>query len=131
MQNRPVIDGDSGDGKNSMKNSSYLKAKVLTLIPIIVLAVIVLCMVLAAILEVPTSRGALYTILALAGLMGVFIAPLPCLVMAILGTMFAAKAGKEGVSGARLFFVMGIIEIIVCAAGAFLSILMFLAGLGV
>ena len=123
MQNRPFIDGDSGDGKNIMKNSSYSKAKVLTLI--------VLCMVLAAILEVPTSRGALYTILALAGLMGVFIAPLPCLVMAILGTMFAAKAGKEGVSGARLFFVMGIIEIIVCAAGAFLSILMFLAGMGV
>ena len=77
MQNRPFIDGDSGDGKNIMKNSSYSKAKVLTLIPIIVLAVIVLCMVLAAILEVPTSRGALYTILALAGLMGVFIAPLP------------------------------------------------------
>lgn len=51
--------------------------------------------------------------------------------MAILGTMFAAKAGKEGVSEARLFFVTGIIEIIVCAAGAFLSILMFLVGLGV
>ena len=131
MQNRPVIDGDSGDGKNSMKNSSYSKAKILTLIPIIVLAVIVLCMVLAAILEVPTSRGAIYSILALAGLMGAFISPLPCLVISAAGAVFAAKAVREGVSEARLFFVMGIIEIIVCAAGAFLSILMFLAGMGV
>jgi len=34
-----------------MKNSSYSKAKVLTLIPIFVLAVTVICLVLAAILE--------------------------------------------------------------------------------
>ena len=131
MQNRPFIDGDSGDGKNIMKNSSYSKAKVLTLIPIIVLAVIVLCMVLAAILEVPTSRGALYTILALAGLMGVFIAPLPCLVISVVGTVFAAKAGKEGVAEAHKYLVAGIIEIMVYAAGAFLAVLMFLAGQGV
>ena len=39
-----------------MKNSSYSKAKVLTLIPIFVLAVTVICLVLAAILEAPTGR---------------------------------------------------------------------------
>ena len=55
-----------------MKNSSYSKAKVLTLIPIFVLAVTVICLVLAAILEAPTGRGVLYTIFAFAGLMSMF-----------------------------------------------------------
>ena len=113
------------------KGSSYSKAKVLTLIPVFVLAATVICMVLAAMLEVPTGKGVLYTIFAFAGLIGMLISPFPCLVMSVLGTVFAAKAGKEGIAGARKFFVLGIIEILVCAAGAVLAIIMFTAGQGV
>ena len=80
-----------------MKSSNYSKAKVLTLIPIFVLAATVICMVLATVLEVPTGRGLLYTIFAFAGLMSVFISPLPCLVISIIGTVFSAKAAKEGI----------------------------------
>ena len=58
-----------------MKNSNYSRAKVLTLIPVIVLAATVICFVLASILEVPTGRGALYTIFAFAGLMSMFLSP--------------------------------------------------------
>lgn len=49
-----------------MKNSNHLKAKVLTLIPIAVLAATVICIEFATILETPTNRGGLYTIFAFA-----------------------------------------------------------------
>ena len=114
-----------------MKSSNYSKAKVLTLIPLIVLAVTVICMVLAAILEGPSNKGVLYTIFAFAGLMSIFISPLPCLVMSVAGTVFAVKAGKEGIAEARKYLVAGIIEIMVYVAGAVLAVLMFLGGQGV
>ncbi|MBR2531510.1 MAG: hypothetical protein IKE56_02445 [Lachnospiraceae bacterium] len=114
-----------------MKNGNYSKAKVLTLIPIIVPAVTVICMVLATVLEVPTGRGLLYTIFAFAGLMSVFISPLPCLVISVVGTVFAAKAVKEGIAEARKFFILGIIEILVYVVCTILVVLMFIAGQGV
>ncbi len=114
-----------------MKSGNYSKAKALTLIPIIVLAVTVICMVLATILEVPTNRGALYTIFAFAGLMSVFISPLPCLVISVAGTVFAVKAVKEGIAEARKFLILGIIEILVYVVAAVLAVLMFIGGQGV
>ena len=117
--------------EEQMKNRSYSKAKVLTLIPIIVLAVTVICMVLATILEVPTSRGAIYSVFAFAGLMSIFLSPLPCLVISIIGTIFAAIATKERAPNALIFLILGIIEILVYVGGAILAIIMFIAGQGV
>ncbi len=114
-----------------MKNSNYSKAKVLTLIPVIILAATVGCFLLATILEVPTGRGVLYTLFAFAGLMGMFLSPFPCLVMSIIGTIFAAKATKEGAAEARKFFILGILEILVHVVVAVLAVLMFIAGQGV
>lgn len=113
------------------ESSSYSKAKVLTLIPVFVLAATVICMVIAAMLEVPTGKGVLYTIFAFAGLIGMLISPFPCLVMSVLGTVFAVKAGKEGIAEARKFLVLGIIEISVYIVGVALAIMMFLVGQGV
>ena len=113
------------------KGSSYSKAKVLTLIPVFVLAATVICLVLAAMLEDPTGKGVLYTIFAFAGLIGMLISPFPCLVMSVSGTVFAAKAGKEGIAGARKILVLGIIEISVHIVGVALAIMMFLVGQGV
>ena len=114
-----------------MKSSNYSKAKVLTLIPIFVLAATVICMVLASILEGPSGKGFLYTVFAFAGLISMFISPFPCLVMSVAGTVFAAKAGKEGIAEARKFLVLGIIEISVYVVGVSLAIMMFLVGQGV
>ena len=114
-----------------MKNKNYSRANVLTLIPIFVLVATVLCLVLASILEVPTSRGVLYTIFAFAGLMGILVSPFPCLVMSIFGTVFASKATKEGEAGAKKFFILGIMEILVHVVGVFLAITMFIVGQGV
>ena len=114
-----------------MKNSNYSKAKALTLIPIIVLMFTVICMVFATILEVPTNRGVLYSIFALTGLISMFLAPLPCLVISVIGTMFAVRVTKEGTAGARSFLILGIIEILVYVAAAILAVIMFIAGQGV
>ena len=114
-----------------MKSRNYSKAKVLTLIPVFVLAATVICMVLASLFEVPTGKGVLYTIFAFAGLMGMLITPFPCLVMSVLGTVFAAKAVKEGAAQSRKFYIIGIIEILVYVAAVILAIVMFIAGQGV
>ncbi len=114
-----------------MKTSNYSKAKVLILIPVIVLAATVICMVLAAMFEVLSSRGLLYTIFTFAGLMSMFITPLPCLVISIAGTVFAVKAAKEGASGAWLLFILGIMEILVYVVGVILAVILFVTGQGV
>lgn len=114
-----------------MKKSNYSRAKVLTLLPIIVLVATMICMILATILEVPTNRGALYTIFAFAGLMSMFLSPLPCLVISVAGTVFAAKAKKEGTSEALKFLILGIMEILIYVVGAIIAIIMFIAGQGV
>ena len=114
-----------------MKNSSYLKAKILTLIPVIAFALTAICMVLATVLETPTNRGAVYTVFAFAGLMGILLSPLPCLIISIIGTVFAAKAAKEGSAKTPVFLILGIIEILIYIVGAVLAVMMFIAGQGV
>ncbi len=114
-----------------MKNGNYTKAKILTLIPVIVLALTVICMILATILEGPTGRDTIYTIFAFAGLMSIFLSPLPCLVLSVIGTVFAAKATKEGTAGSIRFLILGIAEILVYVAGAIVAVLMIIAGQGV
>ena len=114
-----------------MNNSNYSKAKVLTLIPIIVLVAAGICMALAAVFGASTDRGALYTVFAFVGLVGLLIAPLPCLVMSVIGTVFASKAKKEGVVEARRFFLLGIVEILAYALGVILAAIMFIGSQGV
>ena len=114
-----------------MKNGNYTKAKILTLIPVIVLALTVICMIFATILEGPTGRGTIYTIFAFAGLMSIFLSPLPCLVLSVIGTVFAAKATKEGTAGSIRFLILGIAEMLVYVAGAIVAVLMIIAGQGV
>ena len=42
---------------------------------------------------------------------------LPCMVMSVVGTVFASRAKKEGQTASRKFFALGIIEIIIYAMG--------------
>ena len=112
----------------NIQNRNYLRARVLTLIPVIVFAVTVICMVLAVILEVPTNRGTVYSALALIALMSIMISPAPCMALSIMGLIFAIKAIKEGTKKGIIFLALGIIEIMVFAASAIFAILLFLAG---
>ena len=115
-----------------MKNRNLSKTRVLLLIPIAVFAVTVICLVFALMLASPTNKGTIYSLFALVGILGIVLSPLPCLAMSVAGTIFAAKAVKEGIVPARKYLVLGIVEILTHASGVILAILMvFVAGQGV
>ena len=111
-----------------MDNRNHKIAQKLILIPIVVFAITVICMGFAIILEGPTDRGALYSFFALIGILSIFLSPLPCLVISIVGTVFAAKASKEGNIPSHKYLAIGIVEIIVFVAGVFLACIMFING---
>ena len=114
-----------------MNNNNYSKARVLTLIPVVVLVATGICMVLATILGEATDRGALYSAFAFGALMSVFLAPMPCLVMSVIGTKLAAKAKKEGTPEAQKYFILGLLEVLVYIVGAVVAVIMFIGGQGV
>ena len=91
-----------------MKN--FYRSKTLILIPIVVFVVIAICMVLNSIMN-DTSEGVGH-MLGMAGTLGMILWPIPCLVMSIIGTVYASKAKKEGIAKSRIFFVIGMIEIV-------------------
>lgn len=112
-------------------NRNHAIARTLTLIPIVVFIITAVCLVLAAILEFPTDRGAIYAAFASIGVLSLFFSPLPCFVMAVVGTVFAAKAMNERIAQSRTQFVIGIVEIIANLAWTILAAIMFYAGLSV
>ena len=78
------------------------------------------------------GQGTIYSLFTLVGILGIVLSPLPCLAMSVAGTIFAAKAVKEGIVPARKYLVLGIVEILTHASGVILAILMvFVAGQGV
>ena len=100
-----------------MDNKNHKRAKILILIPIIVFAVNAVCFVPLTISYLSTgSDVTAVAIFFLASLSLIFTA-LPCMVMSVVGTVFASKAKKEGQTASRKFFVLGIIEIIIYAMG--------------
>ena len=100
-----------------MDTKYHKKAKILLLIPVIVFAVNTVCFVPLTISYLSTgSDVTAVAIVFLASLSLIFTA-LPCMVMSVVGTVFASRAKKEGQTASRKFFVLGIIEIIIYAMG--------------
>lgn len=100
-----------------MNNKYHKRAKILILIPIIVFAVNAVCFVPLTISYLSTgSDVTAVAIVFLASLSLIFTA-LPCMVMSVVGTVFASRAKKEGQTASRKFFVLGIIEIVIYALG--------------
>ena len=112
-------------------SNNYSRAKTLILIPVIVFAVTVICMVLAMALGSATDKGTIYSIFAFIGILGLFLSPLPCLVMSVVGVVFALKATREGIVKARGFLAIGIVEILFHVIGVVLAVAMFIGGQGV
>ena len=114
-----------------MEHKSLSRAKTLIRIPIVVFAVIAVCLCLASALSSPAGKGAAYSLFALIGMLGIFLTPLPCLAVSVGGTVYAAKAAKEGIASSRKYLAAGIAEIPVYVAGAILAVAMFIGGKGV
>ena len=103
-----------------MRNHS--RAKILTLIPLIVFALTALIMVPLTISYLSTGSDVTAVALIAAGSMGLIVTTLPCLVMSVAGTVYAAKAKKEGQAASHKFFVIGLIEIVVYSIGMLCTI---------
>ena len=100
-----------------MNNKYHKRAKILILLPIIVFVVNAVCFVPLTISYLSTgSDVTAVAIVFLASLSLIFTA-LPCMVMSVVGTVFASRAKKEGQTASRKFFALGIIEIIIYAMG--------------
>ena len=114
-----------------MNNKNHTIAKILLLIPIAIFFIIVLCLLIAFMLETPTNKGVFYSLFALVGLAGMFLSPLPCLMMSLAGTIFAVIATKEGSAKSPKFIVLGAIELLFHVAGVCLAISLFNVSMGV
>ncbi len=100
-------------------------AKTLLRIPLWIGAVVIVCFVTASILERPTDKGVIYSLFAMSSIIGLFFAPLPCLVLSVIGTIKAAGTHMKRV--ARL----GVIETI-CWIGVFvISMILFMRGMSI
>lgn len=84
----------------------------MVLSPVGVGIVLVVCFILAGILEHPTNRGEIYSILTSISLLGTVFAPLPCIVSAITGIVFAMKAKNDDKRSSGWIIAIGILDIL-------------------
>lgn len=103
-------------------------ARSMVMIPIIIFAVTVISFVLAMLLEGPTDKGAVYVLFAFISIICIFMAPLPCLIISVIGTVLAVKAIRAGDIKSRKYLFIGIIEIAVTVVFAVLAAILFING---
>ena len=106
-----------------MNNSNHTKAKILTLIPIIVFIFTTICMGALTISYLSTGSDATVIAIIVVGTIFLVLTTVPCFVMSILGTVSASKAKAEGITAAQKFFVIGIIEIAIYSLGLICAII--------
>jgi len=96
--------------------------KKLLWIPVISVIVIIGSFIIASILEFPTNRGSVYSFLAGIAILGIFLIPIPCLIISIIGTVNSVKNKNEK------YKIIGIAEIIFSVLGILLDIYIFTIG---
>ena len=106
-----------------MNKSNHTKAKILTLIPIIVFIFTTICMGALTISYLSTGSDATVIAIIVVGTIFLVLTTVPCFVMSILGTVSASKAKAEGITAAQKFFVIGIIEIAIYSLGLICAII--------
>ena len=95
-------------------------SKISIITPIIITFSIIISLIIACVLD--KSMGLLYVIFALLGIFGFFIAPLPCFVLSIIGTVFAIKEKHIALS------VVGSIETVLFFLFICLAAILFITG---
>lgn len=107
------------------QKSGQSVAKTLLMVSLSIGIVIVASFVMAIALEIPTGKGAVYALFGFVSLLGLFLAPLPCLILSLIGTLKAWKASAE-----RLI-ILGIVEAVCWAAVLVFASLVFMRGMSV
>lgn len=102
-----------------MDNKNYSKAKILILITAVVFAVSALILVPLTISYFSTGSDVTAIALIFFGSAILIVTTVPCLLMAVFGTVSAAKAEKEGIAKARRLFVIGAVETVIYGIAIF------------
>ena len=111
-----------------MNDRKVTTAKVLILIPLVIFVATIVAGVAASLLEFPTDRGGLYSVLALIAILNLFTAPLPCLILSIIGTVKIVKARQQDVTDTAVFLFLGVAEIIASIIFTILAAGLFIVG---
>ena len=106
----------------NMNNKNQSRAKILTLIPVIIFVITAVIMLLLMISYFSTGSDVTAVAMIFTGSFSLIITTLPCLVMSVAGTVYAARAKKEGIPASRKYYVIGVIEIIVYSLGVICTI---------
>lgn len=96
--------------------------KKLLWIPVISVIVIIGSFIIASILEFPTNRGVVYSFLAGIAIFGIFLIPILCLIISIIGTVNSVKNKNDK------YKIIGIAEIIFSVLGVLLDIYIITIG---
>ncbi|MCR5268858.1 MAG: hypothetical protein K6E16_10115 [Lachnospiraceae bacterium] len=108
-----------------MSNKNHERAKILILITAVVFVVTTIILGALAINYFSTGSDPAAVALIFASSMSAIFTTLPCLAMAITGTVFAAKSKNEGVAQSKKYFIIGIVETAVYGLGVLCGIVAF------
>ena len=104
-------------------DKQYEKAKTMIKIPFIVFGITVLSFLIAMVSGRPASlANPLPAVSIVICLVGALLAPLPCVVITVIGTVISAKAVKAGFIQYRRFFLIGLIEIVLIIVNAIIAV---------
>ncbi len=96
-------------------------------IPLFVEFCLIIAFIIACILELPTNRGIIYSMLASISIIGSILVPIPNIVSSIVGIKSATKLRKQGEKTVYLTLI-GILNIVVSLAVAVFWLYVILIG---
>ena len=100
-------------------------------IPLFVGISLVVAFSIATVLELPTNRGIVYSVLASISIIGSLLVPIPGSIFSILGIKGAVKLRKRGEKNMGLPILIGTVNIVVSFVVAFWLYVIFIGGVGV
>lgn len=106
-----------------MDRRYHTRAKVMTLIPLVVFVVSAAILIPLTVSYFSTGSDPAAMLLIFVGSMILIFTAMPCFVLAIVGTAAAAKSKQAGYLESRKFYVLGIVEIILYSLGAIGSVI--------
>lgn len=106
-------------------------SKILLFIPLFLFLAMIASLILASILENPTDRGVVYTIFALVSVMLIFLSPLPCIIVTILGIYYVKSASDLENVNTKGLLVLGISELVFSVLFFIVTIILFIRLQGV
>lgn len=102
----------------------------LVLIPVIIAIIGVVAFLLATLLEGPTSRGTLYTLLMLLVILMPYLAPIPCICLSVIGIAHSRVLRRYNISTTSIN-VVGVLGIIIEVFAAVFAVLIFASSMSV